>query len=168
MKSYNYLITLSIAVMLYISGCSQTVVRPGAEFISKPEKIGNSTNPGVISYPDKQVLVQGEGVFNMSTKDKIESKRIAVKLASESCNGNYKIVREDKTTEDVCITVFEKDSLFGSKDSPCVETQSFTTNEIYYECNEGTVAKEVLSVPYVGSEDTMIGAAIGAAMKDLN
>jgi len=161
MKSYNYLITLSIAVMLYISGCSQTVVRPGAEFISKPEKIGNSTNPGVISYPDKQVLVQGEGVFNMSTKDKIESKRIAVKLASESCNGNYKIVREDKTTEDVCVTVV-------SSNGACVESQSFTTNEIYYECEEGTVAKEVQSVPYVRSEDTMIGAAIGAAMKDLN
>ena len=167
MKSYNYIVTLSIAIMLYVSGCSQTVVRPGAEFISKPEKIGNSTNPGVISYPDKQVLVQGEGVFNMSTKDKVESKRIAVKLASESCNGNYKIVREDKTTEDVCITVINNDScMFG--DCPCVETQSFTTNEIYYECNEGTVAKEVPSVPYVRSEDTMIGAAIGAAMKDLN
>jgi len=142
--------------MFYVAGCSQTVVRPGAEFISKPEKIGESHSDGVIVYPETEVETVN-GIKTISTKDKVESRKIAIRLASESCSGKYDITREAQVTKDVCVT--EECNTFGTS-CACVLNKQITTNEVYFKCKEGTEGKDVASVPYIRTEDTMIGKAL--------
>lgn len=153
----------TLIIVLYLSGCSQTVVRPGAEFISKPEKIGESYNEGVIVYPEKEVNT-AVGIQTLSTKEKVESRKIAVQLAAESCNGKHELKREAQVVEDVCVT--EECNTMGFN-CVCVTFKQITTNEIYFKCEEGVIPKDVASVPYIRDEDTFVGDAFKTSVRTL-
>jgi len=154
MKSSKFISTVVASLGLtLVVGCSSVKTQPGATFQKAPTKVGTEGNisPGLITYPDVEIFHEGSNkIVNIPFAQKAASREIAENLASESCGGKYKIVKEDRNDVKRCM---REDTTLGIKNGTCLQYGEFDFNELYYECEEGIEPKEVASVPYVIEEE---------------